>query len=238
MNYYALVVVGLISYYRTMAEKKPFKKPSGGGGGGGNNTALELLVFGALAAVLLTYFRENFMPLIRPIEFLMEMRIYFTPWFTENLWWIQVVSIIASALFLWGTIHILRANHYLAMKKEQFLEAFGGDYVSRRRTLIIWKQIQKRLQLPDQNEWKKAILEADHILNEILKMAGYLGKMDDKLELLTDAQLSNIENVRRAHMVRDKIQNDPSFIITMEEALEVVGVYEQSFKELNLIREE
>lgn len=214
-----------------------FKKPKtgGGGGGGGNNSALELLVFGVLAAVLLTYFRGFLQPILKPAEFLMSVRNYFAPWLSRNLWWLEIVSVILSAFFLWGIIHIIRVTNYLNLKKEQFLERFGKEYVSRRRSLVAWKQIQKRLGSSEQNDWKLAILEADHILNEILKMSGYLGRMDDKLKLLEPAQLKNIEDVRRAHIIHDKIKTTPSFVITQEEAKDVLSVYEQSFTELGLI---
>lgn len=215
-----------------------FKKPKSGGGGGGSNSALELLVFGALAAVILTYFRGILQPIVQPVNFLMEARNYFAPWFLNNLWWLQVVSVILSAVFLWGIIHIITATNYINLKKEQFLEPFGKDYVSRRRSLIAWKNIQKRLNSEDQNDWKLAILEADHILNEILKMSGYLGKLSDQLKMLSEEQLKNIEDVSRAHGIADKIKNDPSFLITQDEAREVIEVYKQSFKDLNLIPEE
>lgn len=214
-----------------------FKKPKSGGGGG-SNSALELLVFGALAAVILTYFRGILQPIVQPVNFLMELRSYFAPWFSNNLWWLETVSIILSAIFLWGTIHIILATNYINMKKEQFLESLGKDYVSRRRSLIAWKNILKRLNSEDQNNWKLAILECDHILNQILKMSGYLGRLSDQLDLLTEEQLKNIEEIRRAHAIADKIKNTPSFLLTQDEAGEVVMVYKQAFIELNLIREE
>lgn len=214
-----------------------FKKPKPGGGGG-SNSALELLVFGALIAVIFTYLRGFLGQIASPAGFLTDARNYFAPWFLDNLWWLEVVSVVLSALFLWGIIHIIRATNYVNLKKEQFLEPLGKDYVSRRRSLLAWKNIQKRLLSKDQNDWKLAILEADQILNEILKMSGYLGRLSDQLKILTDAQLKNIEDVRLAHDISDKIKNNPSFIITQEEVKDAVAAYEQSFRELNLIRAE
>jgi len=214
------------------------KKGKGGGGGGGNNSALELLIFGVLAMVIFTYFKGLLQPVLNPVGFLMEARNYFAPWFFNNLWWMQIVSIILSALFLWGIIHIIIATNYINLKKEQFLEPLGKDYVSRRRSLTAWKNIQKRLNSEDQNDWKLAIFEADHILSEILKMSGYLGKLSDQLKMLTEEQLKNIEDVSRAHAIAVKIKNDPSFMLNQDEAREIIAVYGQSFRDLNLIREE
>ncbi len=155
-----------------------------------------------------------------------------------NLWWLQLLSVLLSALFLWGIVYVLNKTQYFAVKREQFLDILGKGRVSRSRSLKAWKQIMERMKSEEQNQWKLAILEADHILNEILKMSGYLGsRLDDKLDLITPAQLANIDSVRNAHLMRDKIAKDPTFEITREEADEVIGIYKQTFKELNLIRE-
>ena len=156
-----------------------------------------------------------------------------------NLLWLQFISVFLSALFLWGIIYIIRKTNYLEVKREQFLDILGKGHVSRHRSLRGWMQIQKRMQANESNQWKLAILEADHILNEILKMSGYLGsRLEDKLEIITTAQLANVEDVKRAHGIRDKISKDPAFEVTKEEADVVINIYKESFKELNLIRED
>lgn len=213
-----------------------FKKPKPGGGGGGNSS-LELIVFGLLAIAIFYSFTGLVSPIFNPVGLLSGVRQYFSPIINENLWWLKIVSVIFSALFLWGIIHIIRKTNYLVIKREQYMEILGKDYLSRDRTLRAWKQILERLNSEDANNWRLAILEADHILNEILKMSGYLGSMDEKLPKLEAEQLSNIEDVKRAHAIRDKISNDPAFPITKEEAADVIRVYEASFRELNLLRD-
>jgi len=132
---------------------------------------------------------------------------------------------------------IIKTN-YIEMKREQLLDILGRGRVSRRRSLKAWKQIQERLKSPDQNNWKMAILEADHILNEILKMSGYLGdNLGEKLDILTPAQLANIEDIKQAHSVRDKIAHDPADEIKRKKVDEVIAIYKESFRQLNLINE-
>ena len=223
-----------------MADKKFDKKPSGGGGGGGGGakSSSDLFILAFFFAALLPLFSWLFAYVISPLELLIAIRQYFTPFFAENSWWIKIVSVVLSALFLWGTVYIIIRTNYFEIKKEQFLDTLGKDYLSRHRSLRGWQQIKKRLHSQEQNDWKLAILEADYILNEILKRSGYLGgRMEDKLDLITSAQLANVEDVWRAHGIRDKISKDPTFAITRQEAVETVAVYRRSFIELNLIKE-
>ncbi len=212
-----------------MADKKPK------GGGGSDNSALELIVFGGLALVLLTYFSGILEPFVQPVLFLDGIRAYFAPWFSQNLWWLEVVAVLLSAVFLWSILWVSNETQYANMKTEQFLDTLGKDRVSRHRSLRAWKEIQKHMRSTQQSDWKKAILVADRILHEILKMSGYIGSMNDVLPKLTDAQLKNIEDVRRAHAVAAKVQNDLAYELTESDAREVIGVYEQAFKELNLL---
>jgi len=172
------------------------------------------------------------------IQYGYDLRGFGAYWLGPNLWWIKIVSVIFSGIFLWGIIYIIRRTNYLDIKHEQFLDIVGSSKVSKQRSIKAWKQIQNRLLSKEANQWKLAVLEADHILNEILKMSGYLeDKLEDKLELVTPAQLSNVEEIKRVHAIRDQISKDPTFEFSQEEAKQIVGVYEQSFKELNLIRE-
>lgn len=199
---------------------------------------LQLIIFALLFAAIVPIVASFFSFGLNPLEFLLEVRDFFAPFFKQNLWWLKLLSVFLSALFLWGIIYIIIKTKYLSVKKEQFLDILGKGHVSRSRSLKAWKQIMERMKSEEQNQWKLAILESDHILNEILKMSGYLGsRLDDKLDLITPVQLANIDSVRNAHLMRDKIAKDPTFEITKEEADEVIKIYEQAFKELNLIQE-
>jgi len=165
-------------------------------------------------------------------------REYFGALLQPNLWWLQIIAVILIGLFTWGIVYIINNTSYFEVKREQFLDTLGKGHVSKRRTLRGWKQIQKRMASEESNQWKLAILEADHILNEILKMSGYLGsRLDEKLELITAAQLANVNDVKNANAVRNKITKDPAYELSKGEADEVIQIYKQAFKELNLIQE-
>ncbi|MDP3729351.1 MAG: hypothetical protein Q8R26_01160 [bacterium] len=200
--------------------------------------ALDFVALGVIFLGILPILASFLVFIFSPVELLLRIREFFAPWFEKNLWWIYIVSILISGLLVWGIIWIIVKTNYLTIKKEQFLDTLGRGHVSRSRSLRGWKQIQKRLASEEQNDWKLAILEADHILNEILKMSGYLGvRLEDKLDLITEAQLSNVLQIKNAHIIRDNISKDPSYQITQEFAKDVIEVYRKAFAELNLIRE-
>lgn len=116
------------------------------------------------------------------------------------------------------------------------MDVFHNKDIGKRRSLKAWKQIQKRLKTKEPDQLKLAVFEADRILNEILKMSGYPGKnLDERLEIITFAQISNIEEIRQAHKLRDRIVSEPAFNITPNETAIIIEIYKKVFQELNLI---
>ena len=115
-----------------MADKKLDKKPSGGGGGGGGGakSSSDLFILAFFFAALLPLFSWLFAYVISPLELLMTIRQYFAPFFAENSWWIKIVSVVLSALFLWGTVYIIIRTNYFEIKKMAELAAKTGALLS------------------------------------------------------------------------------------------------------------
>lgn len=159
-----------------------------------------------------------------------------TNWYVVNLSTLEIISVIFSLLLIYGIIYCIIRSNFLVIQTEKWIDLLNIKNLSRRRSLKAWKQILKRLHSKDQSQWKLAIMEADKILDEILKMAGYKGEvMDDRLKSLTTAQLSNLEDIKNAHRIRKEISQNPDFQITQDEASVIIKVYNQAFTELYLI---
>lgn len=96
-----------------------------------------------------------------------------------------------------------------------------------------WAKITARLKAELESEWKIAIIEADSILNDILMRMGFGGEtLGERLDKLTAAFLSNLQQVREAHKVCNNIVHDPDYRVSLDEAKRVVGIYEQALRDL------
>jgi len=95
-----------------------------------------------------------------------------------------------------------------------------------------WAKIIERLE-GGEEEAKLAIIEADSLLNEILKRMGYKGEtLGERLEQLTSANISNLEEVLEAHKIRNNIIHDPSYKLTLDQARRILAIYEKAFEGL------
>lgn len=167
-----------------------------------------------------------------------EIRFFINDLLGSSLFWFQISSVLISGLLLcWIAYFMIKAN-YFGKKIEDYMDIHGIGNLTKRKSLKGWEQIKKRIKTSVQQEWKLAVLEADTILNEILKMAGYLGAdLSSKLEILTIENLSNLDEIKKAHLIARQIMKDPGMELKKEDAIIALKSYKKSFIELNLLEE-
>ena len=86
------------------------------------------------------------------------------------------------------------------------------------------------------NDWKLAIIEADIILDDILKQKGYAGNsLGERLKSISPSQLESLQDAWEAHKVRNRIAHEGSdFILTQRLAQETVNRYQRVFAEFGV----
>ena len=151
--------------------------------------------------------------------------------------WLEFGALIISILLIAGIIYAALRSNWLTYKADDFFDAVSGPGIlSKRRVLRGWKRIIKQINSNEPQKWKSAVLEADKILGEILRLSGYRGgNVHERLEQVTPEVLPNILDLRAAHRVRDAIVNEPDFALSHEEAVKLIHSYASAFRELDLI---
>lgn len=158
-------------------------------------------------------------------------------WLLPNLVWFKIAAVILSGLFAWGVIYIWKKVDYFNKKIEQLMDKYHIGDVMRRQLLKKWKGIRKNISSANA-DWKTAVSEADEMLNEILKMSGYLGMdMDKKFKLIKPEDLPSLAEVKNAHSLASRIAADPEAELAKEEAIAALKAYKKAFIELNLLEE-
>src|SRR3989344_2840448 len=99
-----------------------------------------------------------------------------------------------------------------------------------------WEKIKARLEQPSEAEWKIAVIEADKLVDDLLRRMGYLGtSMGERLKTITSAQLISIEALWAAHKMRNLIVHDPDARMLYRDAREAIANYEAFLKEAQVI---
>ena|SRR3989338_4069176 len=109
--------------------------------------------------------------------------------------------------------------------------------------LIFWVQskrqkISKSAQKKIHTHWSRlpkepthAILEADKILDEALKLKGYSGNLGEKLKQ-ANGLFSSENNVWAAHKLRNRIAHELNINISENEAKTALNRFKQALKDL------
>ncbi|OGN02689.1 MAG: hypothetical protein A2655_03190 [Candidatus Yanofskybacteria bacterium RIFCSPHIGHO2_01_FULL_43_42] len=99
-----------------------------------------------------------------------------------------------------------------------------------------WDEIQKHLNSTKEAEWKFAVIEADSLVDYILKSSGYPGDtMGDRLKNIDKTQIVTLDGLWEAHKIRNRLAHDVSYFLRYGEAKRAVQLYEKTLKELNAL---
>lgn len=109
--------------------------------------------------------------------------------------------------------------------------ASGGGVISR------WGEIVRHFESIKEAEWKFAIIEADKLVDDLLKQAGYLGDtMGERLMNIEQGQLLSLQGLWEAHKVRNKLAHDTNYFLRYAEARQAIKFYEEALRELGILR--
>ena len=86
------------------------------------------------------------------------------------------------------------------------------------------------------NDWRLAVIEADILLDELLKQHGFTGgSLGERLKSISSSQLESIEDAWQAHKVRNQIAHEGAdFILTKHLAQETITRYRRVFADLGV----
>jgi len=159
------------------------------------------------------------------------------PNFTGWLLSIKIVFLVFGTFFLGLIIFILIKSEWL---KRLFLQDLKEFMTYRpygmKKFVKEWEKIEKRLDTGLEAEAKLALIEADSLLNGVLKRMGYEGKsLGESLEKMTADTLSNLEEIRKVHKIRNNIIHDPTYRLNLEEAKRALTIYERALIDLEAL---
>ena len=147
------------------------------------------------------------------------------------------VFLSVSTLLILGIGYLLFAAGYLKARwikslVELIYEKPYGASGARRR----WKQIEGYLESSSKSKHKLAVMEADKLLNKVLKKMGNEGdNIEERLQELPSDKIENMEEVKLAHELRNDVAYDPDYQLQKEEAEKALEIYKKALQDLQAI---
>lgn len=116
-------------------------------------------------------------------------------------------------------------------KKEE-----GRPRIDRPRVEKYWEKIRKDAVSAPPHSLNLGVIAADNLVDSVLQTMGLPGEhMADRLQELDLEKLETLEDLWRAHKIRNQLVHTPGFEISEKEGKELLDAYESFLKELGAL---
>ncbi len=117
--------------------------------------------------------------------------------------------------------------------KEREKKVFPVDRV---RVRSYWDKIKKDAVSAPPHSMKLGVIAADNLVDSVLQTMGLPGEhMAERLQKLDLEELETIEDLWRAHKIRNQLVHTPGFEISKKEGEEMLETYEAFLRELEAL---
>lgn len=132
---------------------------------------------------------------------------------------------------------------FLIVKSWRFRPKFvmnpEGEKIYTLGTAILkerWESIISRSKINSPESIKASIIDADNLVDDILKRMGMEGEgMVERMEKLSAGDFATINQLSAAHHVRNRLVHEPGFSVSHEEANKVLQNYGSFLSEIGAI---
>jgi ABC-type lipoprotein release transport system permease subunit len=120
----------------------------------------------------------------------------------------------------------------LGMNIPKELARAGG----KKKLAARWKKIRERLESNKEADYKLSIIEADYLIEDLIKRLGYAGEnMSERLNGIPSGQIEHVEELKRAHEIRNRIIHEDSFVLDRKTAGETLALYEEFLRHFEVL---
>lgn len=161
-----------------------------------------------------------------------------SPELQEKLLWLKIPIFLVIALFIGIIIASITRTPYLGLSiYGDALEVITYRPFGFPKMKQQWRKVMRRLDTGSESEYKLAIVESDTLLDGMLKKMRLPGEtIDERLQGISPLIISNMEDLKNAHQVRNSVVYDPDYRLSLQEARRVLEVYQKTFESLDVFR--
>lgn len=144
-----------------------------------------------------------------------------------------LLSIIFLFLFI---VNFIRTDKFLRTRANLLKTIVPPEAAKESPLGSKWEEIQRHLNSSKEAEWKFAVIEADALVDGLLKASGYPGDtMGDRLKNIDKSQIVTLDGLWEAHKIRNRLAHDANYFLRYGEAKRAIQLYEKTLKELNAV---
>ncbi|MDP2676433.1 MAG: hypothetical protein Q8O83_01985 [bacterium] len=152
-------------------------------------------------------------------------------------WW-KAIAIVISVTAVSAIIAIVVKTQEIVRWRvlKDIAEFMRTEHLPRETRSSRWRAVEKRIKSDHPSDWKLAVIEADSIMDDLLKRMGYEGiTMGERLKNIEPSDFEALQDVWKAHKMRNRIAHEPESAITKSEAEYAIELFKRGLKEFEYI---
>jgi len=149
---------------------------------------------------------------------------------------LKISFILISFLLLIGVVFFSLKSTWLKSKyTEDYTEFFTYRPYGVKKEFKRWMKVIKRIDSGKEIECKMAVIEADDLVKEVFQKMNYEGDfLDDILDEVDPKVLPSLDKLKEVHKIRNDIVHSPDYQLTVEQARNIIRIYQQALMELEM----
>ena len=163
--------------------------------------------------------------------------------FFKRLWPIwKFIAAIVSAFALAGIIHNVRKLKAINLEEQKIYGIVPEISILDEEKVIEpknekWERVMEYANSGNASDWRLSIIEADVMLEEFLRAAGYEGEsVGERLKSVDKNEFLTIEDAWEAHKIRNAVAHSGGdFQLNARETKRAMALFEKVFKEFEII---
>jgi hypothetical protein len=165
--------------------------------------------------------------------------LWWQEFFSRLLFFVKVVSGVISFIMFLMVVHLARKTGW--WEDQQKYASYrklpqGKKAEATNKMTAEWERIKTRLMAGDEANSKLAVIEADKLVDTVIKDMGIEGDtMGERMKKLSPATLPSIQDLWEVHKLRNNVVHTADFHITIAQATRAIAMYEKVLKDLKAI---
>jgi hypothetical protein len=157
------------------------------------------------------------------------------PFLEEGLDALKIFMISLTAVLIFLFIIVVMKLNSLTAKKVDIGKVIAPPEAASSGVNARWAEVQRHIASTREAEWKFAVIEADKIVDDMLKNS-YPGEtMGERLMNISKGQLETLDGLWEAHKIRNRLVHDMNYFLRYAEAKKAVILFERTLRELHAI---
>lgn len=150
----------------------------------------------------------------------------------------RILAFVVSAFCIYGIVHAYLGLNAI-IEEEKMI--YGAKSVKEEEEMPMkndkWERVIAHVNSTNAADWRLAVIEADIMLDELLKTLGYQGDtLGERLKAVERSDMLTLDNAWDAHRIRNQVAHQGAdFPLSEREAKRAIALYESVFKEYKII---